>query len=160
MLKGLFPGTFDPPTKGHLELIRRAAALCDQLVIGVGENLSKEKSILTIEERIEVLQKEIKGLDHVEVATLTGLTVDFAKSLGARVLVRGLRSEADLEFEKQMAGANRRLGIETLFLIADPSVAAISSSLIRELATGGAPLHEYIPEGLEAKLQTRLKERC
>ena len=157
MLKGLFPGAFDPPTKGHLELIRRAAALCDQLVVGIGENFSKAKSILTIEERIRVLEKETKDLEHVKVAAYKGLTVDFAKSLGAKVLVRGLRSEADMEYEKQMAIANRRMGIETLFLIADPSVAAISSSLIRELAAGGASLQEYIPAELESKLHTRLQ---
>jgi len=157
MLKGLFAGTFDPPTKGHLQLIRRAAAICDQLVIGVGENTSKTKPILTVEERIEVLKKETKGLGQVEIAGYKGLTVDFAKSVGARVLIRGLRSQADLEFERQMAVANRLMGMETLFLIADPSVTQISSSLIRELAAGGAPLHEYIPEGLESKLHTRLK---
>lgn len=156
MLKGLFPGTFDPPTKGHLQLIRRAAALCDQLVVGIGENTSKGKPLLTVEERIEVLEKETKGLDHVKIASFPGLTVDFAKTLGVQVLIRGLRSEADLEFEKQMASANRLMGYETLFLIADPSVTQISSSLIRELAAGGAPLHEYIPEELESKLHTRL----
>lgn len=159
MLKGLFPGTFDPPTLGHLQLIRRAAALLDHLIVAIGENPEKKDSILKTEEKIEILQKETKTLRNVEVVSYRGLTVALAKKEQATVLIRGLRSAGDLEAEKQMENANRKMGIETLFLFAESEMATISSSLIRQLAAHGAPLQEYLPEGLEALLHTRLKER-
>lgn len=157
MLIGLFPGTFDPPTHGHLHLVKRAASLCDKLIVGVGTNPSKSAPILSHDERVAILKKETANYTNVNVQTFSGLTVDFAKQLGATTLIRGLRNRSDLDSEMEMAAANRRLGIETFFLIADPEAAQISSSLIRQLAAGGAPLKDYIPEELESLLHSRLK---
>lgn len=159
MFKALYPGTFDPPTFGHLTLIRRSAAICDHLIVGVGKNLSKNKSILTVDERIEALKKETASLKNVEIASFSGLVVNFAKQMGARVLIRGLRSSSDVAYEMQMALANRSLsGIETLFLMAEDGAAHISSTLIRELASHGAPLKDFIPEYLESTLQHRIQK--
>jgi len=157
MFKALYPGTFDPPTLGHLALIRRSAGVCDTLIVGVGENLSKLKTILTIEERIEALKQETSSLNNVEVVSFSGLVVNFAKQIGATVLIRGLRSSSDVAYEMQMALANRSLsGIETLFLMAEDGAAHISSTLIRELAANGAPLKNFIPKSLESTLQHRI----
>ena len=160
MFKGLFPGTFDPPTLGHLELISRAAACCDLLIVGIGENRAKGKRILTIEETVAVLKEETKSFSNVEIIPFSGLVTDFAKNQQAQVLIRGLRSLNDMDYELQMAGANRKLtGIETFFLMAESKTANISSSLIRELASLGAPLGDFIPSSLEEILHRRLKER-
>lgn len=157
MLKGFFPGTFDPPTLGHLRLIARGSSLCDHLTVGIGANVNKSP-ILTPEERRDALQKETTALENVDIVLFSGLAAEFAKSLGA-TLVRGLRSESDFEYEKQMALVNSQMGLETLFLIAEPTTGQISSSLLRELAANGASLHSYIPQELERLLHTRLQER-
>lgn len=159
MFTVLYPGTFDPPTLGHLSLIKRGAALCDHLVVGIGENLSKANAILTVEERIEVLKQETASLKNVEVVSFSGLVTQFAKQVGARVLLRGLRGSSDVDAEMQMAQANRKLsGIETLFLMADAEVSHISSTLIREIASHGAPLGDFIPKSLESLLQQRMQK--
>ena len=158
MFKGLYPGTFDPPTLGHIEIIQRAAALCDALIVGIGVNIDKENFILTLEERIEALKKETASLSNVEILSFSGLVTKFAKSQGVSTLIRGLRTESDMEYEMQMANANRKIGnIETLFLMASGSSSQISSSLIRELASHGAPLKDYIPSHVEKVLHRRTK---
>jgi len=154
MFKSLYPGTFDPPTLGHLMLIKRAAALCDHLVVGIGKNLNKSKSLLTEEERILALKEETKSLKNVEIVSFSGLVTQFAKQIGATVLIKGLRSAADVEYELQMARANRKLsGIETLFLMAEDGASHISSTLIRELLSLGAPLKDFVPKSVENTLQ-------
>jgi len=159
MFKLLYPGTFDPPTLGHLMLMRRAASMCDHLVVGIGENLSKTKSILTVEERIALLQQETAALKNVEVVSFSGLAVNFAKQIQASALLRGLRSAADMDYERQMAVANRKLtGIETLFIMADDSAAHISSTLIRELAANSASLKDFVPQQIESTLQHRIQK--
>jgi pantetheine-phosphate adenylyltransferase len=126
--------------------------------MGVGTDLSKAPPILSHDERVEVLKKQTASYDNIDVQTFSGLTVDFAKQLGATTLIRGLRNGGDLNSEMEMAAANHRLGIETFFLIADPKSTQISSSLIRQLAAWGAPLKDYIPEELELLLHSRLKK--
>lgn len=159
MFKFLFPGTFDPPTHGHIMLIKRSAALCDHLIVGVGKNLSKTNSILTVEERIEALKHETSLLKNVEIMSFSGLVVDFAKQVEATVLIKGLRSSSDVEYEMQMAQANRKLsGIDTLFLMADTGTAHISSTLIRELASHGAPLKDFVPKHVEIALQHHIQK--
>ncbi|NGX36973.1 MAG: Phosphopantetheine adenylyltransferase [Chlamydiae bacterium] len=158
MFKGLYAGTFDPPTLGHIEIIKRAAALFEILIVGIGENIEKRNSILTLEERIEALKKETASFSNIEIFSFTGLVTDFAKSQGVSTLIRGLRSEGDMEYEMQMANANHKIGnIETLFLMARDSTSQISSSLIRELSSHGAPLKDYIPSHLEEILHRRTK---
>jgi pantetheine-phosphate adenylyltransferase len=160
MFKALFPGSFDPPTWGHIQLIQRASKLFDHLIVGIGENLKKGKSVLTIQEKIEGLKKEIGDLSNVEIMSFSGLVINFAKENGVKLLLRGLRSAGDMEFEMQMARANNKLtGIETLFLMAGGDTSAISSSLIRELAAKGAPLKEFIPSYFEGLLHNRIQKR-
>lgn len=159
MFKLLYPGTFDPPTLGHLMLIRRGAALCDHLVVGIGENLSKIKSILTVDERIEALKHEASALKNVEIVSFSGLAVNFAKQIGANALLRGLRSSNDVDYERQMAEVNRKLsGIETLFFMAEDGASHISSTLIRELAANGASLKGFVPKHIENTLQHRIQK--
>jgi pantetheine-phosphate adenylyltransferase len=159
MKKALFPGSFDPPTWGHIRLIERGSKLFDQIVVGVGANLAKGKGLLTSEERVEGLAQELKGLSNVEVLPFTGLTVDFAKEIGASVLLRGLRSPSDLEKELEMARANCTIQqIETLFLAGEEETANISSSLIRELAANGAPLEKFIPKQFIKMIDQKKRE--
>ena len=154
MQKALYPGTFDPPNLGHIDLIIRASKLVGQLIVGVGHNRSKGQSLLSIKQRIDTLKKATHTLSNVEVMEFTGLVTTFAKQEGALLLIRGVRSSKDLEVEVQMASANREVsGIETLFIAADPRYAHISSTLIRELASYGAPLKAFIPGDLEKILQ-------
>lgn len=159
MLKAILPGSFDPPTLGHLELISRAAALCDTLVVGIGKNFSKKQILLSIEERIQVLRKHTKNLSNIKIESFSGLTIDFAKKIGAKALVRGLRSSQDLEYEREMAEANRKLAkIETIFLIAESDTRGLSSRLIREIAQNRGPLSSFVPRGLEKVLWERMQK--
>jgi len=159
MKSALFPGTFDPPTLGHLDIIERAAKICDHLVIGVGANLSKkEKKLFTPEEKIEMLKIITNHLSHIEIVSFSGLVVDFAKEKKIHFLIRGLRAFSDFEYEFSMALANRKIsGIETVFLMADARHAHISSSLIRELGGYHSHLHEFIPSSIEDKVYKRFR---
>jgi len=159
MLKALFPGTFDPPTLGHLELIARALTFCDHLIIGIGKNTAKGKPILSIKEREESLKMALKQHKNLEITSFSGLVTDFAKKNGIKLLIRGLRSAADYDYEIQMAMANRKLtGIETIFLMAEGGAGYISSTLIRELALHGAPLKDFIPKNLETTLKMQMQK--
>ncbi len=150
MRKALFAGTFDPPTLGHLDLIHRASAMFDTLFVGIGANNAKLKSILSVQQRLEGLKKEVASLSNVEVVSFSGLATQFAKEHNIDVLLRGIRSLSDMEYEMQMARANRKIGeIETVFILSDQSFSQISSSLIRELALHKAPLGDFIPEQFE-----------
>jgi len=149
MAKAFYPGSFNPPTWGHMYLIRRAAKLFDSVVVGIGENSAK-KSLLTTEEIVEGLQNELKDVANVEITSFSGLAVAFAKKHKVDFFIRGLRSASDMEFEKQMAYANYKLsGIETFFMLAGEETQHISSSLIRELAMNHAPLKDFIPSYFE-----------
>lgn len=158
MFKALFPGSFDPPTLGHIEIIKRAAELFDEFIVGIGSNYAKSKSLLRSQEKMEILQEETKHLKGVQVMSFSGLVIDFAKSQGVKILVRALRSERDFEYEVQMARANRKLGkgLETLFLSSeDPH---ISSTLIRELASHRADLKSFVPKKVETFLHKHIQQ--
>jgi pantetheine-phosphate adenylyltransferase len=143
----LFPGVFDPPTLGHLDIIKRASLVCEKLIVGVAQNLTKT-SLFTIEERIAMLRAATHANPHVEIAAFSELAVEFAKKRKVHFLLRGLRSFADFEHESQMAAANRRMsGLETIFFMAQHP--QISSSLIREIAHFGGPLEDLIPAEAE-----------
>jgi pantetheine-phosphate adenylyltransferase len=135
-VKALYAGSFDPPHLGHLDIIRRAAKVCDQLVLGIGGN-SDKKPFLPALSRVEILRAECASLRHVEVTQYSGATVHWAKSNGVTVLIRGLRHAADLDAEAPMAAINRANGFETLFLVSDPALAHISSRIIREVMSAG-----------------------
>ena len=141
----MYPGTFDPITLGHEDLVRRASGLFDRVVVAIAANPSKEP-MFTLEERVELARSSLLDLDNVEVSGYDGLTVDFARANGLRVIMRGLRAVSDFEYEFQLAGMNRRLApdVETLFLTPAEQFAYISSTLVREIAGLGGDVSEFV----------------
>ena len=142
----VYPGSFDPATVGHEDMIRRAAALFDRLIVAVLNNPSK-RGCFPVEERVRMLGKIVAGLPNVTVARWDGLLVDFVRQQGACAVVRGLRQVSDFETEMTMAQANSRLlpGMETIFLMTRPEQGCISSSVVREIATFGGDVSQFVP---------------
>ena len=141
----LFPGTFDPFTIGHAALVRRALSIVDELYIAIGINIGKH-TMLTLDERMERISALYKDEPRIHVVSYEGLTTDFAQSIGAQFIIRGVRSSVDFEYERSIADVNRMLtGIDTLLLISEPQYAAISSSMVRELARFGKDISPYLP---------------
>ena len=142
---GLLPGTFDPFTIGHDALVHRALNIVDELFIAIGINTEK-RTMLSLEERMERIATLYKDEPRIHVVSYEGLTTDFAQSIGAQFIVRGVRSAIDFEYERNIADVNRMLkGIDTLLLISEPQYAAISSSMVRELAHFGKDIRSYLP---------------
>ncbi|WP_267395375.1 MULTISPECIES: pantetheine-phosphate adenylyltransferase [unclassified Sphingomonas] len=144
---GVYPGTFDPVTLGHMDIIRRGAKLVDRLVIGVTTNPSKSP-MFSIEERLAMVRREVEGIDgDIEVVAFDSLLMDFAEREGARVIVRGLRAVADFEYEYQMAGMNQQINprVETVFLMADVALQPIASRLVKEIALFGGAIAKFVP---------------
>jgi pantetheine-phosphate adenylyltransferase len=153
----VYTGTFDPPTLGHLDIIRRAIKLADRLVIGVSTNSSKSP-LFTLEQRVALLKQEVMGIDGaIEVRDFQGLAVAFARSVGAEVVVRGLRSGSDLDYESPMAAMNGTMApeIETIFLMASPAFAHIASSLVKDVARGGGDIEHFVPPAVAAEIRAR-----
>lgn len=142
----IYPGSFDPVTVGHMDIIRRCTALFDRVIVAVLHNPAK-KGCFPVETRLEMLRRACSALPRVEVRAFTGLLVDAVRETGAAAVVRGLRSPADYESEKTMAHINAELlpGMETVFLLTRPEQAHISSSAVRELASFGGRFEEYVP---------------
>lgn len=156
----LFPGTFDPPSLGHLDIIRRASKICDKLYIGIAKNVRKTPGLFSVDERVKMLKKITKGIPYVEIITFNGLVIDGAKEHKVDFLVRGLRAFSDFEMEFQMALANKKMSnIETVFLMSDSNFSHISSTLIREIAIFGHDLHDFVPAELEEIICKRIQER-
>jgi len=158
MKQVLFSGTFDPPTLGHLDIIKRASKICDKLFVGIACSGNKDgQANFSVEEKKEMLTAMTKDLTHVEIASIDGLVVDFAKQHNIHFLLRGLRAFSDFEYEFRMALANKKLsGIETMFLMADEKYFYISSTLIRELAYHKSRLNEFVPSSIEEFVFQRL----
>ena len=155
---GVYPGTFDPITLGHMDIIRRAAHLVDRLVIGVTTNPSKSP-MFTVEERLAMVQRETAGLDgDVRIVSFDSLLMDFAEREGASMIVRGLRAVADFEYEFQMAGMNQQLNdeIETVFLMADVALQPIASRLVKEIARYGGDIAKFVPPRVVADVKAKL----
>lgn len=153
----LFAGTFDPPTLGHQEIIERASKLCDKLYVALAQSVGKRNAPISLDERVALLKVLTKSLKNVEVISFDGLVVDCAKELKADVLIRGLRNGADLDYEMQMASANRLMtGIETLCLLSSPQFSQINSTLIREIAAGGKSLEGFVPHIIRLRVQSLL----
>lgn len=158
---GLYPGTFDPITLGHADIIRRGAKLVDRLIVGVTTNPAKDP-MFTPEERIEMVRAEVGrlGIGNVEVQGFNALLVKYARKIGATVLIRGLRAVADFEYEYQMAGMNQQLdeAVETVFLMADVSLQPIASRLVKEIALFGGDISRFVSrevcELVEARVTT------
>ncbi len=158
---GLYPGTFDPVTLGHADIIRRGAKLVDRLVIGVTTNPSKDP-MFSPEERIEMVKAEIarQRLANVDVVGFDALLMKFAESVGANVIVRGLRAVADFEYEYQMAGMNQQLNdrIETVFLMADVSLQPIASKLVKEIALFGGDVAPFVSPAVREQIAVRVTQ--
>jgi pantetheine-phosphate adenylyltransferase len=152
----IYPGSFDPITNGHLDLIERGAKLVDKLIVSILRNDSKQP-LFTVEERMEMLQEVIGRFPNVELDCFDGLLVDYAARKGATVILRGIRAISDYEFELQMALMNRRLGpnIETIFLMAGEAYSYISSKLVKEVFGLGGNISGLVPPTVEARLRKR-----
>ncbi len=160
---GLYPGTFDPITLGHTDIIQRATALVDRLVIGVAINRDKGP-LFTLEERVAMVEAECgpiaaKSGCQIVVHPFENLLIDCARDVGAGVIIRGLRAVADFEYEFQMVGMNRAMdaGVETVFLMADARRQAIASKLVKEIARLGGDVSKFVPAEVETALKARLK---
>ncbi|WP_339829145.1 pantetheine-phosphate adenylyltransferase [uncultured Parvibaculum sp.] len=162
---GLYPGTFDPMTNGHLDVIRRALTLVDHLVVAIGVNATKTP-LLTLEERFALIETEAAPLakaagGKVSTASFSGLVVNAADEAGAGVIIRGLRGAVDFEYETQMVGMNRVMNprVETVFLAASPETQFISSTLVRQIAGMGGDILPFVPKRVAEKVLARIAER-
>ncbi len=141
----IFPGTFDPITIGHMSIITRALDLVDEIVIAIGVNKNK-KTFFSLEERISMISELFAGDSRISVSSYENLTVDFAKEIGAKFILRGIRSINDFEYEKNIADVNRQIsGIDTFILFTEPEYAHVSSSIVRELLSFGKDVSKYVP---------------
>jgi pantetheine-phosphate adenylyltransferase len=158
---GVYPGTFDPITLGHADIIRRGAKLVDRLIIGVTTNPSKNP-MFTPQERMTMVEREVAalGIDNVEVVGFNALLMRFAEKQGATVIVRGLRAVADFEYEYQMAGMNQQLNpnIETIFLMADVSLQPIASKLVKEIALFGGEISTFVSPAVRDDVLARIEK--
>jgi pantetheine-phosphate adenylyltransferase len=154
---GVYPGTFDPVTRGHMDIIRRGAKLVDSLVIGVTTNPSKSP-MFTIEERLATVIRETADIPGVSVVPFDLLLMEFAERQNATIIVRGLRAVADFEYEYQMAGMNQQLNnkIETVFLMADVALQPIASRLVKEIAMYGGAINRFVMPAVEAEVSARV----
>lgn len=156
---GLYPGTFDPVTNGHMDIIGRAVKLVDRLVIGVARNDDKGP-LFTTDERVEMVRQEVSGIAaDIDVQSFDTLLMHFAEKLGASVIVRGLRAVADFEYEFQMTAMNQRLNseIETVFLMADPRHQAVASRLVKEIARLDGAIDSFVSPAVAARVLAKVK---
>jgi pantetheine-phosphate adenylyltransferase len=157
--KAIYPGTFDPMTNGHIDLIQRSSKIFDELVIAVSDSISKQ-TLFTLNQRLEFASNSARQYSNVSVISFDGLLVDCAGDEGAKVIIRGLRAVSDFEYEFQMAAMNQQLSpqLDTLFLAASTQHAFISSSVIREIARLGGPTAEFVPADVEQALLNLYKQ--
>jgi pantetheine-phosphate adenylyltransferase len=157
----VYTGTFDPVHLGHLDIIKRSSHLFDRLIVGVGINPDKA-TLFTIEERVDLIKQVTSDLQHVEVQPFTGLAVHFVRAAGARIMLRGLRTLSDMEYEFTMSLMNRNLdpGIETAFLMAKEEYSHISSSLLRQIAALGGDLTKFLPDSVKRALIAKVTKQA
>ena len=153
----IYPGSFDPVTNGHIDLIHRASTLFDKVIVGITQN-SKKAAFLNIDDRIQTTKAALKNIDNIEVLSFDTLLVDFANAQNAQVILRGLRAVSDFEYEFQLSGMNKHLNpnIETLFMTPAEQYANISSSLVREILTLGGDISAFVPKSVEDHLKSKL----
>jgi pantetheine-phosphate adenylyltransferase len=157
MQAAIYPGTFDPPTSGHLDIIQRGAGKFERFLIAIGENPTKTSPTFSLEERVRFLKTITAHMPNVEIAAFSGLLVDFAKSRGIDVVIRAIRTIFDFEKETLQAQMNRQLGgVETFYLVVDEKCRLISSSLVREIASHGKRLTGFVPPEIEEDVFHRL----
>ena len=157
-MKAFFPGTFDPLTNGHLDIVERASAIFDEVVVGVYRGSEKDPLFLP-RERLQMVSETVERIPNVIAVTYDGLTVEFARSIGARVVVRGLRALSDFEYEFSLSSMNQVIesDVETVCLLTSPQFAFISSSLVREIASLGQPVSHWVPTSVAERLRVKLE---
>ena len=160
MIRAIYPGSFDPVTLGHLDIIRRASRTVNELIVGVLNNGGKTP-LFTAEERVEMLREVTKDIPNVKVMAFSGLLVDFARHTDSTVVVRGLRAISDFDYELQMAQTNRKMNphVDTMFLATSLEYAYLSSSTVKEVAFFDGDIREFVPELVVEKVRERVKER-
>ncbi|MGA3125217.1 MAG: pantetheine-phosphate adenylyltransferase [Candidatus Korobacteraceae bacterium] len=155
----IYPGSFDPPTNGHLDLIQRGAKIFDELVVAILRN-SEKAPLFSVEERLEMLRESISQWENVRVESFAGLLVDYARERGAQAVLRGIRAVSDYEYELQMAWMNRKLdsSLETVFMMPAGAYPYLSSKLVREIASLGGKIDGLVPASVEIRLRARLRD--
>ena len=155
----IYPGSFDPPTNGHLDIVERASRLFDRVVIGVGRNLSK-KTVFTADERVALMKEACAALTNVDVVTFDSLQVEFAREVGAKFIIRGIRALSDFEFEFEMANMNRLLAeeLEMVLLMTAPEYLFVSASRVKELVAFGATVEKLVPPNVAKALAKKAKQ--
>jgi pantetheine-phosphate adenylyltransferase len=159
MIKVVYPGTFDPFTSGHEDLVRRASRVFDRVIVGVADSESK-RPMFTTAERVAMAQDALAPLANVEVIGFSALLMDFVRQQGAKIILRGLRAVSDFEYEFQMAGMNRHLhpDVETLFLTPSEQYTFISATIVREIARFGGDVSHFVPATVDARIRARVAE--
>ena len=160
MVRVVYPGSFDPVTLGHLDIIKRASAAFDEVIIGVLNNSEKKSPLFTLEERVIMLQEVTSDLPNVSVECFGGLLVDFVKAKGSNIIVRGVRAMADFNIELQMAQTNRAVAndIDTVFFSTSTQYSAISSSVVKEYASYGVSVKDFVPAKVLPKIEEKYKK--
>ena len=158
MLKAIYPGSFDPVTNGHLDIIKRSSKIVDHLIVGVLNNNAKNP-LFSVEERVKMLKEVTKHIDNVEIVPFNGLLIDFARQQEADVVIRGLRAITDFEYELQMSQTNHKLepGVETMFLTTSIEYSYLSSTTVKEIAAFGGDISQFVPEAVAKHLQKKIK---
>ncbi len=153
----IYPGSFDPITNGHIDLIKRASKLFDEVIVGITQN-SKKSAFLSIDQRIDITKETLIGINNIKVMSFNTLLVDFANAQNAQVILRGLRAVSDFEYEFQLSGMNKHLNptIETLFMTPAEQYANISSSLVREILSLNGDISHFVPKSVETLLKQHL----
>ena len=156
-ISAVYPGSFDPPTNGHLDIITRSSHLFPKIIVAVTDNINK-KHIFSLQERINLLRKSIKRLNNISILSFSGLLAGYLNEIQSFILIRGLRAISDFEYEIQMALMNRKLNrkIETVFLIPDQAYTFLSSSMVKEIAMLGGDTADFVPECVEKELKKRV----
>ena len=160
MLRAVYPGSFDPVTYGHLDIIRRTVKIADELIVGILLNKAK-MPLFSVEERVKMLEEATSEFPNVKIVPFEGLLIDFAKQMDAKFVVRGLRAITDFEFEMQMAQTNNKLEpeIETMFLTTSIEYSYLSSSTVREIAAFGGDVSQFVPEVVLRQLEEKMQKR-
>lgn len=160
MIKAVYPGSFDPVTYGHLDIVKRASRVVDEVIVAVLVNSSKT-ALFSVDERVEMLRETTREWANVKIATFQGLTVDFARQVGAKVMVRGLRAVSDFESEMQIAQTNHNLNpdIDTMFFTTSLECAFLSSTIVREVASYGADVSKLVPALVEERLKKKFQDK-
>lgn len=160
MLRAVYPGSFDPVTYGHLDIIRRSRSLADELIVGVLNNKAKTP-LFSMEERVKMLKEMTKNMPGVKIVPFEGLLIDFAKEMSAGIVVRGLRAVTDFEYELQMAQTNNKLSpeLETVFLTTSLEYSYLSSTIVKEVAAFGGDISQFVPETIERRIQEKIMKR-